>query len=104
LANRWQLAFRLDVLDELTFSVVREGIGGIPSMVQFRLDNEKIVVRGEKNQIAMSAALTLNDAGECVLRISESPDNPAKETELRTWQFRLRALERLFFDLNPINA
>ena len=97
-----RIAFRFDVLDEITFSVLRDGISGLLSMVQFRLDNERIVVRDGRNQIMMSATLTLNDAGECVLRITESPNETAKYSELRTWQFRLRALEPLFFDIHPI--
>jgi hypothetical protein len=100
----WQLAFRLDVPDEITFSVVRGGIAGLLSIVQFRLDNERIIVRDGRNQIAMSATLTLNEIGECVLRVNEPADDPAKDSELRTWQFRLRALERLFFDLRPITV
>lgn len=82
--NMLQLTFRFDVVNETTFSVVREGIG-IVDMVQFRLDHERIVVRDDKNRDVMSAGLTLNDAGECVLRLTDWTDGDSSKTaELRT--------------------
>jgi len=95
-----QIAFRFDVSAELSFAVLREG-NGVSSAVFFRLDDETIIVRDGINHTVMSAGLMLNDAGECVLRVSEPATDPTKEVELRSWQFRRRALERLFFDIHP---
>lgn len=38
-----------------------------------------------------SVSVGLNDAGKCTLRLED-------QTEIERWQFRRRALERLFFD------
>lgn len=60
--------------------------------VQFRCDKSGISVRRD-NKTFLEATLTLNDDGECRLRVKD------KETDLAltTWQFRKRALENLFF-------
>ena len=80
------------------FSVFREGGGpGIYSVIHFRLEEERISVSRD-NRTLMSAILTLNDFGECLLRLEDQTD----QAELYTWQFRRRALEQLLFDIPSI--
>ena len=71
------------------FCVLRGGMRK-PSVVQFRLEGESIAVRDESNKTVMRATLGLNELGECILRLEDN-------IELRTWQFRHKALEKLFF-------
>jgi hypothetical protein len=69
-----------------SFSVMRGPI----RVVRFVLQDEAIHVSDEKLQTTMVATLTLNNEGECRLRVGEE--------ELQLWQFCKRALEGLFFD------
>ncbi|MCX6537440.1 MAG: hypothetical protein NT151_00695 [Acidobacteria bacterium] len=71
--------------DGASFSVLR----GPTRVVRFMLRGETIDVSDEKIQTVMEATLTLNDAGECRLRVGDE--------ELLLWQFLKRALETLFF-------
>jgi hypothetical protein len=82
------IGFSLETNDNVIFSVHRSG-ANIVSLIQFRMDGENIVVRDNKDRTILTASLTLNNAGECVLGVDSS--------ELTSWQFRRRALEQLFF-------
>jgi hypothetical protein len=60
-----------------------------PQSVIFRLTDTSISVRDKNDKPMFEATLTLNDEGECRLKVGE--------LELEFWQFRRRALEDLFF-------
>jgi hypothetical protein len=80
---------RLDFQDNGdNFSVYRTSSSGIES-VAFVLLRDRIQVRDTKGTPIFDATLTLNDLGECKLKIDSA------EREL--WQVRRRALEQFFF-------
>jgi hypothetical protein len=82
------VAFRLSIVRQDCFMVLRDG-PRISSCIEFTWSESGIQVRGDENQLLLDASLTLNDDGECRLRIGK---------ELLTfWQLRKRALEDLFF-------
>lgn len=70
------------------FSVVSIWASG-RGVIRFVLKKPLITVSGD-GQPLMEARLMINDEGRCRLRV--------KDDELEFWQFRRRALERLFFD------
>jgi hypothetical protein len=74
------------------FTVLREGNGhrsiGLWS-VEFSLGESGISVSSNDGMIQFTGALTLNNNGECRLRV--------KDEELEQWQVRRMALEELFF-------
>lgn len=82
------IGFRFKVQGQDSFIVWRNG-AGIVSSVEFRLENQAIVVRDSKHQIILTASLTFNDQGRCMLVVDK--------VELERWQMRRRALEDLFF-------
>jgi len=57
--------------------------------VDFAHEKERINVYDDKDQLMYSAMLTLNNLGVCRLLVGEE--------ELTQWQFRRKALEKLFF-------
>jgi hypothetical protein len=60
-------------------------------IIRFFLDGARIIARfGDETEI-FSATLTLNDEGECRLRIGEE--------DYALWQVRHMALEKLFFEI-----
>jgi hypothetical protein len=71
-----------------TFTVMRGDGGGLKSVV-FALPGKYIEIQNGDRQVLFTASLTLNDAGECKLKVDER--------ELELWQVRRRALEELFF-------
>ncbi|HEY2461596.1 MAG TPA: hypothetical protein VGI16_12350 [Candidatus Acidoferrum sp.] len=72
------------------FSVMTYSVEGIKSMQFSLVMPHTIRVNNGDGALKFEATLTLNDAGECKLRID------GKELEL--WQIRRRALEDLFFE------
>ena len=58
--------------------------------VKFELFDNAIVVKDKSEAVKIEATLTLNDRGECKLRV--------KGQEREFWQFRREALEHLFFN------
>lgn len=58
--------------------------------VRFRLDGGKIIAEYPETEI-FTATLTLNEDGECRLRI--------KDKNYELWQVRHMALEKLFFEI-----
>jgi hypothetical protein len=58
--------------------------------VKFEMIGNEIVVKDKRDEIVLQAALTLNNRGECKLKV--------KEQEWELWQFRRAALEYLFFN------
>jgi len=80
------------------FSVIREegatALSPIPTTyeVNFIIEGQEIVISRE-NRAFLRASLTLNNEGECKLKIGDS--------ELDQWQVRRMALEELFF--GPFN-
>jgi len=71
-----------------SFTVISGDGGGIRAVV-FALAGKTIQIKNGDRQILFEAAITLNDTGECKLKV----DNK----ELESWQVRRRALEELFF-------
>lgn len=59
--------------------------------VTFRLSGNAIEVIGGDGQLLFSGTTTLNNDGDCQLRVSGD--------ELELWQFRKKALEDLFFTI-----
>jgi hypothetical protein len=78
-----------------TVVVMVTGIGDMAEALQFpqsvtlRLTEAGISVYDKNNKHLWDATLTLNDDGECRLKVNGQ--------ELEFWQFRRRALEDLFF-------
>lgn len=70
------------------FSVVRSD-SGFPESVTFVLSDGAITARNDDDTVIARATVTLNDRGECKLKTDTD--------ELEQWQFRRRALEKLFF-------
>ncbi|HEV7676478.1 MAG TPA: hypothetical protein VGQ12_18250 [Candidatus Angelobacter sp.] len=60
-------------------------------IVRFRLEDRRIMARYGDDTDIFIATLTLNDDGECRLRI--------KDKNYELWQVRHMALERLFFEV-----
>jgi hypothetical protein len=58
-------------------------------MVRFYLDGERIIARHANETDIFTATLTLNEDGECRLKI--------KDSNYELWQARHMALETLFF-------
>ena len=80
------LGFVIDAKDE--YFVVHRNGASLMSLLQFRLHNSAIEVRDAENKLILSATLTLNDEGRCMLLVDGK--------ELEMWQFRRRALESFF--------
>jgi hypothetical protein len=59
--------------------------------VVFTLTDKQIEVRDQDNNLLIEATVTLNDEGECRLRV--------KGEEREFWQVRKMALERLFYSV-----
>jgi hypothetical protein len=76
------------VAHESTFSVVFKQ-QNIYRAVSFVMRDDLIVVRDHNNEEMLQASLTINDKGECRLKV--------KGEERELWQFRRMALEDLFF-------
>lgn len=72
------------------FYVLRQGERRIASSVAFNWTEAGISVLGNDRTVFLEATLTLNDEGECRLKVGAE--------ELSLWQFRKRALEDLFFN------
>ncbi|MCU1331962.1 MAG: hypothetical protein JWM08_954 [Candidatus Angelobacter sp.] len=60
-------------------------------IVRFRLDDGRIIARHGDDTDIFIATLTLNEDGECRLRI--------KDKNYALWQVRHMALEKLFFEV-----
>jgi hypothetical protein len=87
--QRDRVGFKL-ISDHDKFSVVREG-NKIHSSVDFSCTDTGIRVSEFGGAVLLDASLTLDDDGECRLKVT-------KEDKLLTLpQFRKRALEKLFF-------
>lgn len=71
------------------FTVLRRERFADPVGVRFALYGEEIRIEGRGVDVGISATLTLNDLGECRLRVGDQ--------ELDRWQVLRRALEPLFF-------
>jgi hypothetical protein len=70
------------------FSVSRESSRAVPLSVDFSLEGDEIVVC-TGDEIILTATITLNHEGRCMLRVDEE--------EVEQWQVRRMALEDLFF-------
>lgn len=71
-----------------SFTVLNHTIEGIRAVV-FALTKTHIEIKNAERQILFQASLTINDSGECRLKVDDK--------ELELWQIRKRALEELFF-------
>lgn len=80
--------FKFSSSNERSFSAILEG-HRLRSIVTFSLEQQRIMVRNQNDTEIVSATTTLNDEGECRLRIN------GQEREL--WQVRKMALEGLLF-------
>lgn len=71
-----------------SFRVLRLG-QNYSSSVEFKWNEAGISVLADDSAVLLAATLTLNDDGECRLKVNGE--------ELTQWQFRKRALEDLLF-------
>jgi hypothetical protein len=79
------------VLSEGKIAVVRQGYIS-PRSVTFTRARNGISIVNDEGKVTMEATLTLSDDGECRLKIN------GREREF--WQFRRKALEDLFFEVD----
>lgn len=79
----------LVVTSAVSFAVTLTGNGIPHRSVSFSLIGEVIVFRDDQKDVSIAAGLTLNDSGECRLKVGSD--------ERESWQFRRAALEDLFF-------
>lgn len=87
---REHYAFKFTSTDR-TFTALLEG-NKLHKSVEFSLEDKAISVRTGGHPI-LSATVTLNDEGRCVVRINNK--------EYERWQIRKMALEALFFSDEP---
>lgn len=80
---KWEFAAQNEI-----FSIVRRESSGVVG-VRFMLIDPEIEIEGQGVDVRLTATLTLNDAGECRLRVGKE--------ELDRWQLLRRALEPLLF-------
>jgi|GEM_PF-1199749 hypothetical protein len=81
--------FVVELLRDGTTIVIGQ-INIIPRiLVKIGIVDETIMVKDEGNKSEWNARVTLNDEGRCVLQSDDGV--------LEHWQFRKRALQRLFF-------
>lgn len=71
------------------FSITRSDRRGGHMIVRFTLADDEISIDGQGIDMAMTAALTLNDRGDCRLKVNGQ--------ELDRWQLLKRALEPILF-------
>jgi hypothetical protein len=88
---RYEIKFSMAQSSMKRFSTIRvdDPMRGISSSVDFVCTRDKIETYDENSQLLLSASLTLNNEGKCRLLVND--------TELTQWQFRRKALEKLFF-------
>jgi hypothetical protein len=72
-----------------SFSILRHSSRS--DSVYFYVEDDGVSVMKGRDR-SFHGSITLNDAGECRLRVKDKD----KEIELEFWQFRRRALEELF--------
>ena len=65
---------------------------GIPSRTRIKIGivGDRIETSGGSDQPSLSASVTLNNEGRCMLKLEDG-------TELEQWQFRKKALQKHFF-------
>lgn len=73
--------------DPKNFGVLRFSHDG-PDSVDFQCSESAILVKDSSGKVKIEARLTLNDEGQCRLKIQNK--------EIESWQFRRRALEDFF--------
>lgn len=85
-----QTRFVAEILSDNSTVVV--GQINIPARVRVKIGivGDRIETSGEVGTVVLSARVTLNNAGRCMLVLDD-------DTELEQWQFRKMALEGLFF-------
>jgi hypothetical protein len=84
-----QVKLSVTAFDRVRFSVVREGDDSFSDSVNFTLANGAIIAEDDDKTFQHIATLTLNNEGKCKLTVGND--------ELDQWQFRRKALEKLFF-------
>ena len=89
--ERSQTKFDIVKAASARFSAIRvdDPMKASAHSVDFACGNGKITVYNDKDEIMFAATLTLNNEGKCRLIVNDE--------ELTQWQFRQRALEKLFF-------
>lgn len=88
-AEEKQRVIGLVVTSAVSFAVTLTGNGIPHRTVSFSLIGEVIVFRDDQKDVSIAATLTLNDKGECRLKIGND--------ERESWQFRRTTLENLFW-------
>jgi hypothetical protein len=86
-----ELQFSVSKASSKRFSVNRidDPIRSLGRSVDFTWSDNVITVHNQNDELLLTASLTLNNEGRCLLKVSEQ--------ELEQWQFRRMALEKLFF-------
>jgi hypothetical protein len=85
--------FKPDENNENRFSVLREG-HQLAASVEFGCDAKGIYASDGTGKDLVRGTVTLNDEGDCRLKVADASGGIA---EVTCWQFRRRALEELFF-------
>ena len=81
--------FTVASIGQRRFSVIRAVENSPTESVDFTLTNDGITAQDDEKAVCITASIALNDRGECRLKVGDE--------ELNQWQFRKRALERMFF-------
>src|SRR5579872_6213913 len=86
----YEYEFRLAAsADSITVTVDGRGTTGNQPSISFIHHGHTIIVRDAQNRLLVEATLTLNSEKQCVFKVDRR--------ERESWQFRMMALETLFF-------
>ena len=86
--DRQMVSFRFESSSQW-FSVIAENL---TRQVEFRLRGDQIEIDGDGIKVNLRVTLTLNNEGDCRLRVNGEGEN-------QPWQVLRLALEDLFFDI-----
>jgi hypothetical protein len=84
-----RFSFTKSFAKHFTVNRIDDPIKSVGRAVDFIWSDDTIEVRNQNNEVLFTAHLTLNNEGQCKLRVEDQ--------ELELWQFRRMALEKLFF-------
>lgn len=88
------VGFVVNAEPESRLFYVRRSGNKITDSVKISWTEAGISAQKEDGTVILSVTLTLNDEAECRLKVGA----PSQEEIITFWQFRLRALENLFFN------
>ena len=90
--NEYEDKFAATMLsDNATIVIGKQGFSRAYSRVKVGISDKSIVAVDEAAKNTITATVSLNTEGRCVLRLA--PDG----TQIEQWQFRMMALQSIFF-------